>query len=63
MRTCFRMKSATSKVVTALDVSVVVMATAAGVICGITGLDTTRELNVRLRKVSDEIRIYISFCI
>ena len=45
------MKSATSKVVTALDVSVVVLATTAGVICGIVGLKATQDLNERLRKV------------
>uniref|UniRef100_A0A1I8Q0N3 Gustatory receptor n=1 Tax=Stomoxys calcitrans TaxID=35570 RepID=A0A1I8Q0N3_STOCA len=48
------MKSATSKIVTALDVSVVVFATAAGAASGIFGLNKTRELNTRFRKV-DEI--------
>ncbi|XP_061402434.1 gustatory receptor for sugar taste 43a [Musca vetustissima] len=50
-----RMKTATSKIVTALDVSVVVLASVAGVFCGITGLSTTRELNARLRKVDETI--------
>ncbi|XP_073813211.1 gustatory receptor 43a isoform X2 [Musca autumnalis] len=50
-----RMKSATSKVVTALDVSVVVLATATGTFCGIAGLNKTRELNGRLRKVDETI--------
>ncbi|KNC34607.1 putative gustatory receptor 43a [Lucilia cuprina] len=50
-----RMKSATSKVVTALDVSVVVMAIVAGVICGIVGLNATRDLNARLKKVDDSL--------
>lgn len=46
------MKSATSKVVTALDVSVVVMAISAGVLCGIVGFKATKTLNTRLHKVS-----------
>uniref|UniRef100_A0A1I8MVV8 Gustatory receptor n=1 Tax=Musca domestica TaxID=7370 RepID=A0A1I8MVV8_MUSDO len=50
-----RMKTATSKIVTALDVSVVVLASVAGVFCGIVGLNTTRELNGRLRKVDETI--------
>ncbi|XP_075166650.1 gustatory receptor for sugar taste 43a-like [Haematobia irritans] len=49
-----RMKSATSKVVTALDVSVVVFATLTGTLSGIFGLNKTKELNTRLHKV-DEI--------
>ncbi|XP_037817724.1 gustatory receptor for sugar taste 43a isoform X1 [Lucilia sericata] len=55
VRASFRMKSATSKVVTALDVSVVVMAIVAGVICGIVGLNATRDLNVRLKKVDESL--------
>ncbi|KMY91955.1 gustatory receptor for sugar taste 43a isoform X2 [Drosophila simulans] len=46
-----RMKSATSKVVTALDVSVVVMAIVSGVYCGLFSLNDTLELNDRLNKV------------
>jgi len=45
------MKSATSKVVTALDVSVVVMAIVSGVYCGLFSLNDTLELNDRLNKV------------
>lgn len=45
------MKSATSKVVTALDVSVVVMAILSGVYCGLFSLKDTLELNERLNKV------------
>lgn len=53
------MKTATSKIVTALDVSVVVLASVAGVFCGIVGLNTTRELNGRLRKVSNSPEYYV----
>jgi len=45
------MKSATSKVVTALDVSVVVMAIVSGVYCGLFSLNDTLELNARLNRV------------
>lgn len=48
------MKSATSKVVTASDVSVVVLAVVAGVYCGLFGLRATQELNSRLNRVSQE---------
>ncbi|XP_032572912.1 gustatory receptor for sugar taste 43a isoform X4 [Drosophila sechellia] len=51
VRASFRMKSATSKVVTALDVSVVVMAIVSGVYCGLFSLNDTLELNDRLNKV------------
>lgn len=51
-RPFFRMKSATSKVVTASDVSVVVLAIVAGVYCGLFGLRATQELNSRLHRVS-----------
>ncbi|KAH8300287.1 hypothetical protein KR044_012466 [Drosophila immigrans] len=51
VRASFRMKSATSKVVTASDVSVVVLAIVAGVYCGIFGLRATQELNTRLHRV------------
>lgn len=50
-RASFRMKSATSKVVTASDVSVVVLAIVAGVYCGIFSLRATQELNSRLNRV------------
>lgn len=46
------MNSATSKVVTALDVSVVVLASAAGTISGLIGIKATKELNHRLNRVS-----------
>ncbi|KAH8371839.1 hypothetical protein KR093_009053 [Drosophila rubida] len=52
VRASFRMNSATSKVVTALDVSVVVLAIVAGVCCGLFGLRATQELNMRLQRVS-----------
>ncbi|XP_033251167.1 gustatory receptor for sugar taste 43a-like [Drosophila miranda] len=48
-----RMKSATSKVVTALDVSVVVLAVVSGVYCGLFSLRETLELNARLYRVRD----------
>lgn len=55
------MKSATSKVVTALDVSVVVLACSAGVGCGLWGYRATRELNTRLRKVNEKnMNIYLA---
>ncbi|XP_020712583.1 gustatory receptor for sugar taste 43a isoform X2 [Ceratitis capitata] len=56
-----RMKSATSKVVTALDVSVVVLACSAGVGCGLLGYRATRELNTRLRKIDDSMHSYSNF--
>ncbi|KAM7346081.1 gustatory receptor 43a isoform 2-T2 [Cochliomyia hominivorax] len=55
VRASFRMKSATSKVVTALDVSVVVLAITAGVICGVVGLNATKDLNLRLKKVDESL--------
>lgn len=45
------MKSVTSKAVTTMDVSVIVMAVTAGALCGIFGYNPTKELNVRLQKV------------
>lgn len=56
----FRMKSATSKVVTALDVSVVVMAIVSGVYCGLFSLNDTLELNSRLTKVRF---FYLHICV
>ncbi|XP_050326570.1 gustatory receptor for sugar taste 43a [Bactrocera neohumeralis] len=61
VRPSFRMKSATSKVVTALDVSVVVFACSAGVGCGLWGYRATRELNTRLRKVDDSLHSFSNF--
>ncbi|XP_037941834.1 gustatory receptor for sugar taste 43a-like [Teleopsis dalmanni] len=55
------MKSATSKVVTALDVSVVVLATSAGSLCGLFGFKATRELNIRLRKVDETLHSSLHF--
>ncbi|XP_061402429.1 gustatory receptor for sugar taste 43a-like [Musca vetustissima] len=55
LRQSFRMKSITSKAVTSMDVSVIVMAVTAGVLCGIFGFSSTRELNVRLQKVDASI--------
>lgn len=51
------MKSATSKVVTALDVSVVVMAILSGVYCGLFSLKDTLELNERLNKVKFDVNL------
>ena len=47
------MKTATSKVVTAFDVSVVVFSALAGTFSGLIGLKSTRELNNRLDVVSN----------
>ncbi|XP_055904176.1 gustatory receptor for sugar taste 43a isoform X2 [Eupeodes corollae] len=55
-----RMKSATSKVVTALDVSVVVMSTTSGVICGLVGLKSTQELNKRLQQIDVNLQSFVS---
>ncbi|XP_026834345.1 gustatory receptor for sugar taste 43a isoform X3 [Drosophila erecta] len=56
-----RMKSATSKVVTALDVSVVVMAIVSGVYCGLFSLNDTLELNDRLNKIDNTLNAYNNF--
>ncbi|XP_070068897.1 gustatory receptor for sugar taste 43a isoform X2 [Drosophila takahashii] len=56
-----RMKSATSKVVTALDVSVVVMAIVSGVYCGLFSLNDTLELNARLNKIDNTLNAYNNF--
>ncbi|XP_016970477.1 gustatory receptor for sugar taste 43a isoform X3 [Drosophila rhopaloa] len=56
-----RMKSATSKVVTALDVSVVVMAIVSGVYCGLFSLKDTLELNARLSKIDSTLNAYNNF--
>ncbi|XP_037713630.1 gustatory receptor for sugar taste 43a [Drosophila subpulchrella] len=56
-----RMKSATSKVVTALDVSVVVMAIVSGVYCGLFSLNDTLELNVRLNRIDNTLNGYNNF--
>ncbi|XP_058838611.1 gustatory receptor for sugar taste 43a isoform X2 [Topomyia yanbarensis] len=55
----FRMKTATSKVVTTLDVSVVVSACICGVFCGIYGLQFVRELNQRLNEADDMLSMYV----
>ncbi|XP_016958679.1 gustatory receptor for sugar taste 43a isoform X2 [Drosophila biarmipes] len=56
-----RMKSATSKVVTALDVSVVVMAIVSGVYCGLFSLNDTLELNGRLNRIDSTLNGYNNF--
>nr|NP_001286158.1 gustatory receptor 43a, isoform C [Drosophila melanogaster]AHN55956.1 gustatory receptor 43a, isoform C [Drosophila melanogaster] len=61
VRASFRMKSATSKVVTALDVSVVVMAIVSGVYCGLFSLNDTLELNDRLNKIDNTLNAYNNF--
>ncbi|XP_017002241.3 gustatory receptor for sugar taste 43a isoform X1 [Drosophila takahashii] len=61
VRASFRMKSATSKVVTALDVSVVVMAIVSGVYCGLFSLNDTLELNARLNKIDNTLNAYNNF--
>ncbi|EDW00935.1 gustatory receptor for sugar taste 43a [Drosophila grimshawi] len=56
-----RMKSATSKVVTAADVSVVVLAVVAGVYCGVFGLRATQKLNTRLQRIDSTLSQYNNF--
>ncbi|XP_075167286.1 gustatory receptor for sugar taste 43a-like [Haematobia irritans] len=56
LRQSFRSKSITSKAVTTLDVSVIVMAVSAGVLCGIIGYNPTKELNIRLQLVDASIQ-------
>ncbi|XP_034107671.1 gustatory receptor for sugar taste 43a [Drosophila sulfurigaster albostrigata] len=56
-----RMKSATSKVVTASDVSVVVLAIVAGVYCGLFGLRATQELNMRLHRIDSTLSAYNNY--
>ncbi|KAH8372599.1 hypothetical protein KR009_000588 [Drosophila setifemur] len=58
VRASFRMKSATSKVVTALDVSVVVMAIVSGVYCGLFSFNDTLELNARLSRIDSTLNAY-----
>ncbi|XP_073813212.1 gustatory receptor for sugar taste 43a-like [Musca autumnalis] len=55
LRQSFRQNSITSKAVTSMDVSVIVMAVTAGVLCGIFGFNPTKELNMRLQKVDASI--------
>ncbi|KFB43496.1 AGAP004727-PA-like protein [Anopheles sinensis] len=54
------MKTATSKVVTILDVSVVVSACICGALSGIWGLQFVRELNQRLVEADEMLSLYIS---
>ncbi|XP_060657322.1 gustatory receptor for sugar taste 43a isoform X1 [Drosophila nasuta] len=56
-----RMKSATSKVVTASDVSVVVLAIVSGVYCGLFGLRATQELNMRLHRIDSTLSAYNNY--
>ncbi|XP_062715148.1 gustatory receptor for sugar taste 43a isoform X1 [Aedes albopictus] len=60
IRFVFRMKTATSKVVTTLDVSVVVSACICGVFCGVFGLPFVRELNQRLNEADDMLSMYFA---
>uniref|UniRef100_A0A182NN81 Gustatory receptor n=1 Tax=Anopheles dirus TaxID=7168 RepID=A0A182NN81_9DIPT len=57
-----RMKTATSKVVTILDVSVVVSACICGVLSGIWGLPFVRELNHRLTEADEILSLYVREC-
>ncbi|XP_067627993.1 gustatory receptor for sugar taste 43a-like [Eurosta solidaginis] len=50
-----RMKSPTSKVVTALDITVVVLSCVAGIGCSLFSVKPTQELNSRLRKFDGTI--------
>ncbi|XP_062553970.1 gustatory receptor for sugar taste 43a isoform X4 [Armigeres subalbatus] len=60
IRFVIRMKTATSKVVTTLDVSVVVSACICGIFCGIFGLSFVRELNQRLNEADDMLSMYFA---
>uniref|UniRef100_A0A182KHC3 Gustatory receptor n=1 Tax=Anopheles christyi TaxID=43041 RepID=A0A182KHC3_9DIPT len=57
-----RMKTATSKVVTILDVSVVVSACICGTLSGIWGLHFVRELNRRLTEADAILSLYVKDC-
>ncbi|XP_049292713.1 gustatory receptor for sugar taste 43a isoform X2 [Anopheles funestus] len=57
-----RMKTATSKVVTILDVSVVVSACICGTLSGIWGLHFVRELNRRLIEADEILSLYVKEC-
>ncbi|XP_053663509.1 gustatory receptor for sugar taste 43a [Anopheles marshallii] len=57
-----RMKTATSKVVTILDVSVVVSACICGTLSGIWGLHFVRELNRRLIEADEILTLYVKEC-
>lgn len=46
------MKTATSRVVTTLDISIIAAASTSGVLCGLFGLARTRKFNHILREVS-----------
>ncbi|XP_068146462.1 gustatory receptor for sugar taste 43a isoform X1 [Drosophila tropicalis] len=61
IRASFRMHSATAKVVTALDVSVVVLAIVSGIYCGLFGLKATQELNSRLCIIDNTLSAYNNF--
>lgn len=50
------MKSFTSRVVTTMDISVVVAACVFGMVCGSMCLQLTQELNKILREVSIEMK-------
>ncbi|XP_035912687.1 gustatory receptor for sugar taste 43a isoform X3 [Anopheles stephensi] len=62
IRFVFRMKTATSKVVTILDVSVVVSACICGSLSGIWGLHFVRELNRRLTEADEILSLYVKEC-
>ncbi|XP_028899050.2 gustatory receptor for sugar taste 43a-like [Zeugodacus cucurbitae] len=55
------MNTSTSRVVTALDVSVVVLSSVAGIGCGIFSVKPTRELNLRLRKFDAALHSFSNF--
>ncbi|XP_054740453.1 gustatory receptor for sugar taste 43a-like [Anastrepha obliqua] len=56
-----RMNTSTSKVVTAFDVTVVVLSSAAGMGCGLFSVKPTQELNSRLRKFDAEMHSFSNF--
>ncbi|XP_018786256.1 PREDICTED: gustatory receptor for sugar taste 43a-like [Bactrocera latifrons] len=56
-----RMNSSTSRVVTAMDVTVVVFSSLAGIGCGMFSVTPSRELNLRLRKFDAALHSFSNF--
>ncbi|GAB0088125.1 Gustatory receptor [Sergentomyia squamirostris] len=53
-----RMKSSTSRVVTCVDIAIIVGASSSGVLCGLFGLNRTKKFNQILRETDDYISNY-----
>ncbi|XP_055676872.1 gustatory receptor for sugar taste 43a [Lutzomyia longipalpis] len=56
-----RMKTSTSRVVTVLDISIIVGASTSGVLCGLFGLSRTRKFNHILRTTDEYLSSYSEF--